>query len=174
MILYGNCSAVIQKKLLKKLTDPSSFIIHCVIGEGIQENALTDSGTSINLVPYNLFLKLGLEDLRPTWMALQIADHLVRKPQGVVENVLVKVDKLIIPVDFVILDVDDDVEVPLILWPPFLNTLGALIDVKGRKMTLRVEEEQVVVAINPLDEYLEEIEVKEVGKKSLPLHRYNK
>lgn len=60
-----------------------------------------------------------------------MADRSVRKPQGVVEDVLIKVDKLNIPVDFVILDVDDDVEVLLILGHTFLNISRALIDVKG-------------------------------------------
>lgn len=55
-----------------------------------------------------------------------------------------KDDKLIIPVDFVILCMDDDVEVLLILGCPFLNTSGALTDMKGGKMTLRVGDEQVV------------------------------
>lgn len=62
-----------------------------------------------------------------------------------VEDVLVKVDKLIILVDFGILDVDDDVEVPMILRSPFPNISGALIDVKGGKMTLRVGEEKIVL-----------------------------
>ncbi|XP_039119845.1 uncharacterized protein LOC120256148 [Dioscorea cayenensis subsp. rotundata] len=140
----GNCLAVLQKKLPKKLTDPGSFIIPCMLGEGMQENALADYGASINGMPYTLFLKLRLDDLKPMRMTLQLADHFVRKPRGVVEDVLVKIDKLIIPVDFVILDVDADVEVPFILRQPFLNTARALIDVKGGKMTLRVGDEKVV------------------------------
>ncbi|XP_039123411.1 uncharacterized protein LOC120260031 [Dioscorea cayenensis subsp. rotundata] len=111
------------------------------------EHALAESGASINVMPYNLFLKLGLEGLRPTRMTLQLADRSVRRPRGVVEDVLVRVNKLIIPVDFVILDVGDDVEVPLILGRPFLNTLGALIDVQEGKMTLRVGDEQVVFTL---------------------------
>ncbi|XP_039128945.1 uncharacterized protein LOC120265098 [Dioscorea cayenensis subsp. rotundata] len=145
--LPRNCSAVIQRKLPKKLTDPGSFIIPCVIGEGMQEKALADSGASINVMPYKLFLKLGLEDMRPTRMTIQLADRSIKKPRGVVEDVLVRVDKLIIPVDFVILDVDDDVEVPLILGRPFLNTAGALIDVKGGRMTLRVGDEEVILTL---------------------------
>ncbi|XP_039145572.1 uncharacterized protein LOC120282792 [Dioscorea cayenensis subsp. rotundata] len=113
--LPRNCSAMIQRKLPKKLTDPGSFIIPCVIGEGMQEKALANFGASINVMPYKLFLKLGLEDMRPTRMTIQLADWSIKKPRGVVEDVLVRVDKLIIPVDFVILDMDDDVEVPLIL-----------------------------------------------------------
>ncbi|XP_039134166.1 uncharacterized protein LOC120271544 [Dioscorea cayenensis subsp. rotundata] len=147
MTFSGNCLVVFQKKLPKTLTDPGIFIIPCMLGEGMQENALADSGASINVIPYTLFLKLGLDDLKPTRMRLQLADHSIRKPRGVVEDVLVKVDKLIIPVDFVILDVDADVEVPLILGRPFLNTAGALIDVKGGKMTLRVGDEKVVFTL---------------------------
>ena len=135
-------------------------------------------------------------------MTLQLADRSVRKPRGVVEDILVRVDKLIIPVDFVILDVDDDVEVLLILGRPFLNTAGALIDVKEGKMTLRVGDEQVVftlpnamkhtldrddslyytdttdviisdcvqevLSLNPLDEYLEELEDEEPEELNLP------
>ncbi|XP_039115823.1 uncharacterized protein LOC120251350 [Dioscorea cayenensis subsp. rotundata] len=145
--LPWNCSAMIQRKLPEKLTDPGSFIIPCVIGEGMQEKALADSRVSINVMPYKLFLKLGLEDMRPTRMTIQLADHSIKKPRGVVEDVLVRVDKLIIPVDFIILDVDDDVEVPLILGRPFLNTAGALIDVKGGKMTLRVGDEEVILTL---------------------------
>lgn len=69
------------------------------------------------------------------------------KPRVVIEDVLVRLDKLIIPVYFIILEVDDDVEVPFILGHPFLNTLGALINVKGGKMTLRIRKEQVVFTL---------------------------
>ncbi|XP_039118484.1 uncharacterized protein LOC120254447 [Dioscorea cayenensis subsp. rotundata] len=123
--LPQNCSAMIQRKLPEKLNNSRSFIIPWVIGEGMQEKALADSGASINVMPYKLFLKLVLEDMRPTRMMIQLADRSIKKPRGVVEDVLVRVDKLIIPVDFIILDVDDDVEVPLILGRPFLNTAGA-------------------------------------------------
>lgn len=131
--LTGNCLTVLQKKFPKKLADPESFIIPCVMGDGIKEKALSNSAVSINVMPYTLFLKLGIEDLGPTKMTVQLANHSVRKPRGVVEDVLVKVDKIIILVDFVILDVDNKVDVPLILGLPFLNTTGILIDVKGGK-----------------------------------------
>ncbi|XP_039146788.1 uncharacterized protein LOC120284029 [Dioscorea cayenensis subsp. rotundata] len=149
--ILGNCSTYIQNKLQKKLTDPSNLIISCVIGEGMQENVLASSRANINVMAYNLFLKLGLEDLRPTRMTLQLSDRSVRKTRGVVEDVLVKVDKLIILVNFVILDMDDNVKVPLFLGHPFLNTSVALID--------------EVLALNPLYKYLEDIEVKEVEEQ---------
>lgn len=69
---------------------------------------MANSGASINVMMYKLFFKLGLESLRPTRMTLQLADRSVRKPHGVVEDVIVRVDKLIILVDFVIHDMDDE------------------------------------------------------------------
>lgn len=72
----------------------------------------------------------------------------MRKPRVIVEDVLVRVEKLIIPVHFVILDVDDNVEAPLILECPFLNTSVALIDVESGKMTLRVGEEEAVFTLS--------------------------
>ncbi|XP_039118622.1 uncharacterized protein LOC120254609 [Dioscorea cayenensis subsp. rotundata] len=70
VVLTGNCSAILEKKMPQKVKDSGSFVIPCVFGEGMTEHPLADSGASINVMPYNLFLKLGLEDLRPTQMTL--------------------------------------------------------------------------------------------------------
>ncbi|CAL1360237.1 unnamed protein product [Linum trigynum] len=114
--LTCECSVVIQNKLLEKRDDPGSFTIPCVI-EGTEfDKSLCDLGAGINLMPYSLYKKLGLRDvLKPTWITLQLADRSVKIPKGVVENVLVKVGKFILPIDFVILEMTDDQRVPLIL-----------------------------------------------------------
>ena len=85
-------------------------------------------------MPLSIFRKLGLEDVKATNMTLQLADHSIKRPYGVVEDVLIKVDRFIFPVDFVILDFEEDRQCPLILGRPFLNTRRALIDV-DRKST---------------------------------------
>ena len=72
-------------------------------------------GANINLMPYNLFKKLGLGELKSTRMSIQLVDRLVKYPRGIIEDVLVKIDKFIFPVDFVILDMDEHVKAPLIL-----------------------------------------------------------
>ena len=64
-------------------------------------------------------------------------------PKGIIEDVLVKVDKLIFPVYFVVLDMEEDIEAPLILGRPFLATGQALIDVKNGELTLKVGEDHV-------------------------------
>ncbi|KAK1417158.1 hypothetical protein QVD17_26281 [Tagetes erecta] len=141
--LSEECSAAVQNKLPQKMTDPGSFTIPCFIGSLSVTNALADLGASINLMPYSVYAKLDLGELLPTRMSIQLADRSVKYPRGIVENMLVKVDKFVFPVDFVILDMDEDDRVPLILGRPFLATAGALIDVSDGKLTLRVADETV-------------------------------
>ena len=67
----------------------------------------------------------------------------VKHPVGVLENVLIKVKNFIIPIDFIILEMEEDIEIPIILGRPFLATTGAVIDVKNGRLTLKVGEEEV-------------------------------
>ncbi|MGI4673517.1 retropepsin-like aspartic protease [Klebsiella pneumoniae] len=91
---------------------------------------LCDLGASINLMPLSVFMQLGLPEPKPTTMTLQLADRTITYPRGIVEDVLVKVDKLIFPADFVILDFEEDKKIPIILGRPFLATGRTLIDVQ--------------------------------------------
>jgi hypothetical protein len=68
--------------------------------------------------------------IKPTRMTLQLADKYLKFPYGVVEDVLVKVDKFLFPVDFIIMDMEEDLEVPLILGRPFMKTARVVIDVE--------------------------------------------
>ena len=145
--LSDECSAVVQNQLPKKMTDPGSFTIPCLIGDLTVSHALADLGASINLMPYSIFAKLNLGEPTPTRMSLQLADRSVKFPRGIVKNMLVKVDKFIFPVDFVILDMDEDSKVPLILGRPFLATARAVIDVLDGKLTLRVDDDAVTFDI---------------------------
>ncbi|XP_073122003.1 uncharacterized protein [Henckelia pumila] len=105
--------------------------------------ALCDLGASINLMPYSVFRKLSLGEPKSTRMSLQLADRSIKYPRGIIEDVLVKVDKLIFPVDFVVLDMEEDLDMPLILERPFLATGKALIDVQKGELLLRVGEEKI-------------------------------
>ncbi|XP_060961611.1 uncharacterized protein LOC133031876 [Cannabis sativa] len=142
--LIEECSAILQKKLPPKLRDPGSFTIPCTIGriEGI--NALCDLGASINLMPLSVFKRLQLGEAKPTTVSLQLADRSLAHPRGVIEDVLVKVDKFIFLADFIILDMEEDSNVPIILARPFLATGQALIDVQKGELKLRVQVEEVV------------------------------
>ncbi|XP_022846365.1 uncharacterized protein LOC111369115 [Olea europaea var. sylvestris] len=139
--LTEECSAILQKKLPHKLKDPGSFNIPCNIGGITFDRVLCDLGANINLMPLSVFKQLGLGEVKPTTLTLQLADRSITYPKGIIEDVLAKVDKFIFPVDFVVLDMEEDEKVHLILGQPFPTTGRALIDVQKGKLTLRVNEE---------------------------------
>ena len=120
-------------KIPSKLKDPESFSVPCIIGNLKFDNILCDLGASINLMPLSIFRALGMGELKQTVVSLQLADRSIKYPLGVLEDVLVKVDKFYFPVDFIVLDMEEDSNVPLILGRPFLVTGRTLIDVEKRK-----------------------------------------
>lgn len=142
--LSEECSAILQNKLPPKLKDPGSFSVPCTIVDSFFSKALCDLGASINLMPYSCFEKLRIGEVKSPTISLQLADRSIKYPRGVVEDVLVKVDKFIFPVDFVVLDMEEDREIPLILGRPFLATEKTLIDVQKGELVLRLNDESVV------------------------------
>ena len=119
----------------------------CTIGDSFFDKVLCDLGASINLMPLSVCRKLGLGEMKQTPISLQLADRSIKYPRGIIEDELVKVDKFIYPADFVVLDMEEDQEVPLILGRPFLATGRALIDVQKGELTLRVNKEEVMFNI---------------------------
>ncbi|GJR88213.1 reverse transcriptase domain-containing protein [Tanacetum coccineum] len=116
------CSSVLLNKLPSKEKDPGSFTIPCDIGQLHINNTLADLGASISLMPYTMYEKLGLGEPKATKMSLELADRSIQYPRGIIENVLIKVDKFVLLIDFVILDMPEDSRVPIILGRPFLAT----------------------------------------------------
>ena len=127
------------------MKDPGSFTIPCLIGSLDVNNALADLGASINVIPYKMFKQLGLGKPKQTRMSIQLADKTIRFPRGIIEDVLVKIDKFIFPVDFIVLDIEEDSNTPLILGRPFLATAKMIIDVGTGELTLRVGDETVTL-----------------------------
>nr|GEV84945.1 hypothetical protein [Tanacetum cinerariifolium] len=126
--LNENCSAVILKKSLEKLGDPGKFLIPCGFSE-LKCKALADLGVSINLMPLSVWKKLGLPDLIPTRMTLELANRAICTPDGIARDIFVPVGKFTCSADFVVVDYESDPRVPLIFGRPFLRTARALIDV---------------------------------------------
>ena len=90
-------------------------MISCSIFDCDFDHALCDLGASVNIMPKVTFEKLRYSTLSPTTMCVQLADSAVRYPEGVVENLMVKVKNTYILVDFVVLDMEGDLGIPLIL-----------------------------------------------------------
>ncbi|XP_022864609.1 uncharacterized protein LOC111384553 [Olea europaea var. sylvestris] len=120
VMLTKECSARIQKKLPSKLKDLGSFIVPYTIGE-----------------------KHDLEDAKATTVTLQLVDRSLTYPRGIIEDVLIMVEKFIFLADFLILDMEENNDILLILGKPFLATERALIDVQRGQLILRLEEEHI-------------------------------
>ncbi|XP_042043332.1 uncharacterized protein LOC121788789 [Salvia splendens] len=121
--LSMNCSQLISGMMPMKKRDPGSCVIPCEIGNTIFTKYLLDQGSRISLMALKTARAIGLEErMEPIDIALQLADHSIVKPTGIVEDFLVKVDKFVIPVDFIVLDMPEDKEVPILFGRPFLAT----------------------------------------------------
>jgi len=137
--LVEQVSVILQNNNALRYKDPGCLIISCFIGEHKIEKALLDLGASVNLLPYSVFQSLNLGELKPTSVTLLLADRFVKVPRGIIEDVLVQVDKFIYPVDFVVLytqPVETCNPIPIILGRPFLATSNALINYRNGLMKL--------------------------------------
>ena len=138
--LTEQVSAIIQCKSPVKYKDSSCPTISVSIGKTCVQKALLDFGASVNLLPYSVYEQLGLGELKPTSITLSLADRSVKILRGMIENVLVRVDKFYYPVDLVVLDTDPVVKgtnyVPIILGRPFLTTSNAIINCRNGVMQL--------------------------------------
>ena len=119
-------SSAIIKKPTPKLRDPGSFAIPCVIGSETIDKALCDLG-----------------ELKPSEMILKLADRATIQIVGFVEDIPIKIEGIYIPADFVVVDIPEDKDVPIILGRPFLATSGAIVDVKNGRIVFQVSDEMV-------------------------------
>jgi hypothetical protein len=121
--LTEQVSSILQYKMPIKYKDPGCPTIACKIGDNRAKKALLDLGASINLLPYSVYIQLGLGELKSTSITLQLAGRSVKKLKGIIEDVLIKVDKFYYLVDFIVLDIEPTVnielQVPIILGCPF-------------------------------------------------------
>ena len=102
--------------------------------------ALIDLGAIINLMPLSMCRRIGNLKVAPTKMTLQLADRSIIRPYGVVEDVLVKVRQFTFPMDFVIIDIKEDSDIPLILGRPFMLTAKCVVDIGNGNVEISVED----------------------------------
>ena len=99
-----HCSAIATRSLVQNKEDPGAFTIPCTVGSLYFVKALFDLGESINLMPLSIYKKLRLGDTKSTTMRLLMTDRTLKRPIGILHDVLVKVESFIFLADFVILD----------------------------------------------------------------------
>ncbi|XP_050890857.1 uncharacterized protein LOC127096314 [Lathyrus oleraceus] len=131
IILTKTCSAILQgMKIPIKKKDRGVVTVPCTIGDRSFNKALIDLGASVSLMSLSIYKKLGIGVVQDTRMTLQFTDHSIKKPYGIVKDVLVKIEKFVFLVDFVILEIPEDEEIPLILGRPFLETGRCVINIE--------------------------------------------
>ena len=133
-------TSLIRNNFPPKYKDPRSPTISIMVGNSKLGHALVDLGASVNLLPYSVYVELGLGELEQTNITLQLADRSVKIPRGIVKDVLVQVEKFYFPVDFVVFDtqpvVNQGTQFPVILGRPFLATDNVIIHCRRGLMTL--------------------------------------
>ncbi|GKB31443.1 hypothetical protein Tco_0870844 [Tanacetum coccineum] len=123
-----------------KELNPRSFTLPCTIGK-FNFYAMADLDASINVMPRSIFEHLHLTNIKKTNMLFEMADMSKKAPLGIVEKVLVKIDKFLFPSDFVI--IDNTPSETTILERPFLATIHAEIEVFAGKFSLGINEDRI-------------------------------
>jgi hypothetical protein len=132
VILIEQVSSLVQHSIPPKFNEPGAPAISCIIGDHKVEKALLDLGAGVNLLPHRIYLQLGWGELKSTTVIFQMADRSIKKPLGIIEDVIIHMDKFYFPVDFIVLDIDPvpnpDNMILVILGRPFLATADANIN----------------------------------------------
>ncbi|CAA7394338.1 unnamed protein product [Spirodela intermedia] len=126
-----HASALLLNQLPFKLRDIGAPLISCDIDGFIFQNALLDTGASINLLPTSICDKFNISDLKPCTVTLQFANRSIKHPKGILENVIVTIKGCKFLTDFVVLKIDFNgkfYDTPIILGRPFLHTAKMNID----------------------------------------------
>ncbi|XP_070007160.1 uncharacterized protein [Nicotiana sylvestris] len=141
--LTQTCNAVVTRLVAEKLYHLEEFhnsLHHCNFAFA---KALCDLGPSINFMPLAIYKRLGIGKARPTSMLLQLTDKTVKRPSGILDDMLIQVGKFVFPADFVILDCKVDEEIPIILGRSFLAIGRAIIDCETGELKMRLNDEEI-------------------------------
>ncbi|GJR42423.1 hypothetical protein Tco_1310526 [Tanacetum coccineum] len=166
--------------LPQKEKDPWSFTLPYFIHNICFDKALVDLGASVSVMPFSTYTNLGLGILSHTRLTIELADRRIKQPRGIAKNVLVRIGKFIFPLDFIILIIPEDNDVPLNLERPFLSTAYSKIDVFKKKITLRdnafddMDEGDVTDHIAKVLEITEWIKILNVEINKLRLYAFSK
>ncbi|XP_050888731.1 uncharacterized protein LOC127093876 [Lathyrus oleraceus] len=140
--LDASCSIIIQRTLPQKESDPGKVTLPVIKGNIYIGKGLIDLGSIINLIPLSIVKRLGSIELKTTRMTMQLANKSITHPHGVAEDVLVKMDKFLFPVDFVVIEMEEEDDAPLILGRTFMNTARMMIDIDDGVIKVRVQDEE--------------------------------
>ncbi|KAG2283527.1 hypothetical protein Bca52824_054747 [Brassica carinata] len=126
----------VTPKSLPKLETQGKFTLSCSLGKFTLDDALVDSGASVNVISMEMVKSLGIENMEPNTSLLMFGDSFSTTPIGLIKDFPLKIGACTIPIDLIVLKMATGKRVPLILGTPFLTTVGACIDFANKKVTL--------------------------------------
>jgi hypothetical protein len=148
---------VVQKNLLLKQKNIGAFIIPCVIGNVSFKRALCYLGASISVITKHVYNFLSLEPLIKTSIVIQITNHSFVYPLGVIKDILVKIDSLVIPCDFYILDMEcnsSNTNIFILFGRPFMKTVNTKINYGKDTLSMKVRDEVIEFYFHDAMKYL--------------------
>ncbi|XP_010521064.1 PREDICTED: uncharacterized protein LOC104800059 [Tarenaya hassleriana] len=156
VILTVECSVVLQQNLPAKMADPESFSIPYQLGNASIRSAMCYLGASVSLLPKTTYHKMNVGELKPAKMILQVADKSVKAPLGTLEDVPLKVENVYIPIDFVVIGMDNMKDESLILGHPFLNIVDVVIHIRKGCIKMHIGDEDIELKLKPKSERAKE------------------
>jgi hypothetical protein len=145
---------LIRSPMLREQDDPGTPTIHCSINQLNFYNAFCDTGSGVNLMAKVMYESIyGNMPLYPTYVQLQMADQSFRFPEGIAKDVPVKINEHYVLTDFIVMDMGDDLDPPIVLGRPFLNTTRAIIYIRTGEIHLQFPKEKVKVYFNGYNDY---------------------
>ncbi|GKA40080.1 retrovirus-related pol polyprotein from transposon TNT 1-94 [Tanacetum coccineum] len=122
----------IKGEALNEKEDPGAFIISIRLEAKINLNALADTGSDIDVMPYQIYAKLGREEVKKVNRGITMLNHLKAEPMGVLKDILCQVGVTTIIVKFLILDMPIDRHAPILVGRGFLYTCGSILNTRDR------------------------------------------
>ena len=138
--LAERVSSILSTNSSLKYKDSSCPTIYCIIGDHKIRHSPLDLSASVNLLPYSVYQQHNLGELKPTSTTLLLTDRSIKVPKRIIEDILVRVEKFIYLVDFIVLKMkpitNECKQIPVILGRPFLTTANALINCRNGAINL--------------------------------------
>ena len=150
-MVEGIASAIVQEKLPPKRADPGMFTLPITIEDVKIEHAMCDLGASINVMPLSIYNRLKGVKLSNTRVLIQLADRSCINPEGVLENVLVRIQNFTYPADFYVIKMSEPEareSSGILLGRPFLRTAKTIVDMAEGTICIDFNGEKFVFDIN--------------------------
>ncbi|GKA90946.1 polyprotein [Tanacetum coccineum] len=125
----------IQGEALKEKDDPGAFIFPIRFEGKVNENALADTGSDMNTMPYRIYEQLGRDDLKNEDRGITMINHTQADVMGKLSNVLCQVGVTTLIAEFLILDIQIDCDSPIVVGRGFLRMISGMINTSDKKIS---------------------------------------